>query len=76
MQITNAPDMKNTHLIALFLLSSILVIMGALFKIMHFEIGVVSGNVMLSIGMLAEVSVIVLFIIKTITNKNDNFLNK
>ena len=68
--------MKNKHLIALFLLSTVLIIVGALFKIMHLEFGVITGNVLLAIGMMSEVIVISLFIIKTITNKNNSFLNK
>lgn len=68
--------MKNRHLIALFLLSTVLIIVGALFKIMHLEFGVITGNVLLGIGMMSEVIVISLFIIKTITNKNNSFLNK
>ena len=68
--------MKNKHLIALFLLSTVLIIVGALFKITHLEFGVITGNVLLGIGMMSEVIVISLFIIKTITNKNNSFLNK
>jgi gliding motility-associated protein GldL len=31
-----------------------IVIIGALFKITHFEIGILTGNVMLSIGLITE----------------------
>ena len=68
--------MKNKHLIGLFLLSTVLIIIGALFKIMHFALGAVTGNMLLTIGMISEVIVIAFFIIKTITNKNTAFLNK
>ena len=68
--------MKNKHLITLFLLSTVLIIVGALFKITHLEFGVITGNVLLGTGMMSEVIVISLFIIKTITNKNNSFLNK
>ena len=68
--------MKNKNLIAIFLLATILILVGAFLKIAHLELGFVTGNVILAIGMLMEMIVITLFIIKTITNKNDAFLNK
>ena len=68
--------MKNKHLLILFFIAMILVVIGALFKIMHFEIAGITGNTMLSVGLLSEAIVILLLIIKlTIDNKSD-FLNK
>ena len=68
--------MKNKHLLILFFIALILVVIGAFFKIMHFEIAGITGNTMLSVGLLSEAIVILLLIIKlTIDNKSD-FLNK
>lgn len=68
--------MKNKHIIAAFLLSTILILVGAFFKIAHFELGFVTGNILLSIGMAMEMLVITVFVIKNIINKNNAFLNK
>jgi len=68
--------MKNKYLIAIILFGVIITIFGALLKIMHFEFGSITGNVLLTIGMLTEVIGIILLISKLATNKNDNFLNK
>ena len=54
----------------------ILVVVGALFKITHWEFEGITGNTLLSIGLLAEVVVILMLIIKLASNKKDNFLNK
>lgn len=68
--------MKNKHLIVLFLIANVMLIFGAFMKIIHSQTMFVSGNALLATGMLLEVSVITIFIIKTIISKNVNFLNK
>ncbi len=69
--------MKNKYIIALFIIGSVIVIIGALFKILHFELGAVDGNVLLTIGMLTQVIFGVIFILKLVFSKEDNsFLNK
>ena len=68
--------MKNKYLIVIILFGVIITIFGALIKIMHYEFGLINGNLLLSIGILAEVLGIILLIIKLMTNKKDNFLNK
>jgi type VI protein secretion system component VasK len=68
--------MKNKYLIAIILFGVIITIFGALIKIMQFQFGIITGSLLLSIGMLAEVLGIILLIIKLTTNKKDNFLNK
>ena len=68
--------MKNKHLLILFFIAMILVIVGALFKIMHFEYAGITGNTMLSVGLLAEAIVILLLILKMFRNKKSDFLNK
>jgi hypothetical protein len=68
--------MKNKHIIILFLLGVIITIIGALFKIIHFEIGPITGNLILTIGMFIKVIAAILFIFKLICNRNDTFLNK
>ena len=68
--------MKNKHLLILFFIAMILVIVGALFKIMHFEYAGITGNTMLSVGLLAEAIVILLLILKMFRDKKSDFLNK
>ena len=68
--------MKNKYLISIILFGVVITIFGALIKIMHFQFGVITGNVLLSIGMLAEALGILLLIIKLTTNNKNNFLNK
>jgi len=68
--------MKNKYIFAILLFGAILTIIGALFKIIHMEIGAVTGNVMLTIGLLLEASAVLIFLIKLVTDKKDNFLNK
>ena len=68
--------MKNKYLIAFFLLSTVLVIVGALFKILHLEIGPITGNVMLAVGMFSQVFFVFALVFKLISNKDNNFLNK
>ena len=68
--------MKNKYLISFFIIGSIITTVGALFKIIHFELGVVTGNVLLTIGMLVQVISGIGFLTKTIFNKDNEFLNK
>ena len=68
--------MKNKHLLILFFIAMILIIVGALFKITHFEYAGITGNTMLSVGLLAEAIVILLLILKMFRNKKSDFLNK
>ena len=68
--------MKNKHLLTLFFVSMILVVIGALFKIMHFEFAGITANTMLSVGLLSEVVVIFLLIFKIMKDNKSDFLNK
>jgi hypothetical protein len=68
--------MKNKYLLILFVIGVIITIFGALFKITHWEIGPLNGTIILTIGMLFEVIAAVLFIIKLLSNKKNNFLNQ
>ncbi|MEO0058926.1 MAG: hypothetical protein RLZZ312_573 [Bacteroidota bacterium] len=68
--------MKNKYLVAFFLLSTIVVIVGALFKIVHLEVGPITGNVILTIGLLCEIFFVFVFVFKLISDKNNKFLNK
>jgi hypothetical protein len=64
--------MKNKHLLILFFVAMILVIVGALFKIMHWT----GASVLLTVGMLGEVGVILLLILKLLKDNKSEFLNK
>lgn len=68
--------MKNKYIIALFVIGVIFTIFGALFKVMHFEIGPLTGNTILTIGMFIEIIACLLFVFKLLLNKKDDFLNK
>ena len=55
----------------------ILVVIGALFKIMHWAYAGISGNTLLSIGLVSEAIVVVVLLILKITKDNkSDFLNK
>ncbi len=68
--------MKNKHLLILFFLVIILVVIGALFKIMHWTYAGINGNAFLSIGLISEAIVIVLLILKITKDNKSDFLNK
>ena len=68
--------MKNKYLVAFFLLSTIVVIVGVLFKIVHLEVGPITGSVILTIGLLCEVFFVFVFVFKLISDKGNKFLNK
>lgn len=67
---------KNKHLLILFFAAMILVVIGALFKIMHWEYAGITANTMLSIGLLSEAVVIVLLILKITKDNKSDFWNK
>lgn len=68
--------MKNKYLIAFFIIGTLITILGALFKIVHFELGAITGNVLLTIGMLVQIISGIGFLTKTIFNKDNEFLNR
>jgi hypothetical protein len=65
--------MKNRYILVLFILAAIIVVVGALFKIMHWP----GAAIMLIAGLLAEALCGLLLILKLIKgNKNsDGFLD-
>ena len=67
--------MKNKYIVVILLIGIIWTILGAFFKIAHFEIGPITGTVMLAIGTFLEVLAVILLLVKVISNKKDNFLN-
>lgn len=68
--------MKNKHILIIFLLGTIITIFGSLLKILHLEIGVVTGNVVLTVGILVELLAVILFIFKLLKNNKNEFLNQ
>ncbi len=69
--------MKYKYIIIVFVLGLMLDIIGALFKIIHFEIGPFTGNVFLTIGAFIKLISIIMLLIKLFTNKDkQNFLNQ
>ena len=68
--------MKNKYIIAFFVLGVIVTSIGALFKITHLEIGIFTGNLLITLGVLIKVVAAILFIIKLFSNNNNDFLNK
>ena len=67
--------MKNKHIIIVFIIGVIITIFGALLKITHFEIGMFTGNIVLTIGMVIKIIAAIFFITKLLGN-NSEFLNK
>jgi hypothetical protein len=68
--------MKNKYIIAFFVLGVIVTSIGALFKITHLEIGIFTGNLLITLGVFIKVVAAILFIIKLFSNNNNDFLNK
>ncbi|MDI1255780.1 MAG: hypothetical protein PSV16_06745 [Flavobacterium sp.] len=70
--------MKNKYIIVLFVLASIVVLFGALLKVMHYEFGAVTGNVLLTIGMLSQILMALVFVIKLLftSKEKDSFFNR
>lgn len=68
--------MKYKYTLILFVLGVIFTIIGVLFKIIHWEIGHLTGNYTVTIGSFLEITAASLFIIKLFRNNNDTFLNK
>ncbi|WP_408075636.1 GldL-related protein [Flavobacterium rhizophilum] len=65
--------MKYITIIVLFLLGSIIMIVGALFKLMHWP----NSQLMLISASILQVIAVIILIIKLLTNKDKNsFLNK
>ena len=66
---------KYKFIILIFVLGMIFDTIGAFFKIMHLQIGFLSGNFLLFLGMLFKVGAAVFFIVKLFT-KDKSFENK
>ncbi|MEG0916712.1 MAG: hypothetical protein RSF68_06850 [Myroides sp.] len=68
--------MKTKHTLIILAIGFFIILIGALLKIIHMEIGPVNGNNMLVIGMFVEVFGGILLIYKLITaKKSTDFLN-
>ncbi len=69
--------MKTKHTLIIIAIGFILTIVGALLKIMHFEIGFVTGNLLLVVGMNCKIFGGILFLYKLFTHpKFKDFLNQ
>jgi len=68
--------MKNKHIIVVFILGMIITIFGSLLKVLHFEIGPITGNLVLTLGIFLELFAGVFFIIKLLKNNKNDFLNQ
>ena len=69
--------MKNKYILAILVSGMVVTVIGALFKITHYECGVINGNAILTVGLVTEAIAGLLFIIKLLSNnKPDEFLNK
>ncbi|HLW63206.1 MAG TPA: hypothetical protein VKY33_07365 [Flavobacterium sp.] len=68
--------MKTKHTLIILAIGLFLTFIGAVFKIVHLEVGPINGNNLLSIGMLIEIIGGVLFLIKLFSHpKFKDFLN-
>ena len=68
--------MKNKYIVAIFIIGTLITFIGALFKIVHFELGAITANVLLTIGLLCQVFAGIVFIAKLFLDKNNEFWNK
>ncbi len=68
--------MKTKHILIILAIGFFIILIGAVLKIIHIEIGPLNGNSMLTMGMFVEVIGGILLIYKLITAKKSNdFLN-
>ncbi len=68
--------MKTKHILIILAIGFFIILIGAVLKIIHIEIGTLNGNSMLTMGMFVEVIGGILLIYKLITAKKSNdFLN-
>ncbi|WCM42713.1 hypothetical protein MG290_03265 [Flavobacterium sp. CBA20B-1] len=68
--------MKTKHTLIILAIGFFVILIGAVLKITHLEIGPLNGNSVLTVGMLVEMIGGVLLIYKLITAKKSNdFLN-
>lgn len=69
--------MKYKHIIIVFAIAFIIDILGAFFKITHWQLGPLTGNLILFIGMIGKVVGAILLIIKLSSKKKTGtFLNQ
>jgi hypothetical protein len=68
--------MKNRYIIIIFLSGIIYSVVGILFKILHFEIGIFTGSVILTLGLLLMFIATFIFIAKILLNKNNSILHR
>jgi hypothetical protein len=67
---------KNKYLLVIFVVGILYILVGAFFKIFHFEIGPFTGNSFLTFGLVIEIIALVLFVVKLIKNSDNDILNK
>ena len=68
--------MKTKHALIIFLIGFLISIFGALFKIIHWSFGPITGNIILAIGSIFETIGVVLLLYKLLTSpKSKEFLN-
>lgn len=69
--------MKYKYIIIIFAIGFIIDVIGAFFKITHWEIGFLNGNLLFYFGMFGKIIAAILLIIKLLSKKKaDNFLNQ
>ena len=61
--------MKYTYILVVFIGALIFDFIGAFFKVVHFEVGPITGNVLLFIGMAAKVIAGIMLIIELLRKK-------
>ncbi len=68
--------MKIKHTILIFVIGFLITLIGTLFKITHWHFGWLSENVLLTVGMILEITGGLLFLYKLFTrDKSKNFFN-
>ena len=69
--------MKNKYILEILVAGMIITVVGALFKIIHYECCAINGNSILTVGLVTEAIAGIVFVSKLLSNnKTDGFLNK
>lgn len=64
--------MKYTYILVVFIAALIFDFIGAFFKVVHYQVGPLNGNVLLFIGMAAKVIAGIILIVELLKKKKDS----
>lgn len=64
--------MKYTYILVVFIAALIFDFIGAFFKVVHYQVGPINGNILLFIGMAVKVIAGILLIVELLKKKKDS----